>query len=367
MKVFFLADGNSAHTINWIKYLSASGVKIFLFSLTSFDISILGEIGFMTAGLNPGTNSSHTDISKIGYIKTIRKIKKALKEFKPDILHAHYATSYGFLGVLSHFRPFVLSVWGSDIYSFPRKSFIHKALLKFNLKHADAILSTSNAMATETRLYTDKEITVTPFGIDTEIFTSKNVISVFGKESIVIGTVKTIDRIYGIEYLIRAFILLKPKYNNLKLLLVGGYNKNDVYITFLKQLIKENDIIDDVVFTGKIPHNEISEYHNMLDIPVYVSLRESFGVSVLESQACQKAVVISNTGGLPETVQESITGFIVPPGDEKSTAEAIEILILDEKMRKQMGKNAREWVIGKYGKANVTKAMLNIYSSILLH
>lgn len=97
-------------------------------------------------------------------------------------------------------------------------------MLKYNLKKADKILSTSNVMAKETKLYTNKDIEVTPFGIDIEQFKPMVFESLFDKDDIVIGTVKSLEEVYGIEYLIRAFKIISDKYENLplKLLIVGG-------------------------------------------------------------------------------------------------------------------------------------------------
>ncbi len=75
---------------------------------------------------------------------------------------------------------------------------------------------------------------------------------------------------------------------------------------------------------------------------------ESFGVSVLESSACEKPVVVSKVGGLPEVVKDGITGIIVEPHNIQATAVAIEKLVLDVNLRKQFGKQGREMVKGKY-------------------
>ena len=93
-----------------------------------------------------------------------------LKTFKPQLLHANYATSYGLLGAMTGFHPFVLSVWGSDVFTFPKKSFAHKMLFKYNLNKADKILSTSRFMSQEISKYTSKKIEITPFGVDLEKF-----------------------------------------------------------------------------------------------------------------------------------------------------------------------------------------------------
>ena len=119
-----------------------------------------------------------------------------------DILHAHYASSYGLLGALANFHPFILSIWGADIFSFPKKSFLHRYIFNFNLRVADKILSTSQIMAKEIKKYTNKEIIVTPFGIDINTFKPGNKVDkIKGEFDFIIGTIKGLEEIYGIEYL----------------------------------------------------------------------------------------------------------------------------------------------------------------------
>src|SRR5690606_14490213 len=118
---------------------------------------------------------NENQLSKLNYLKAYRQVKRIIREFKPDILHAHYASSYGLIGALSSFHPFVLSVWGADIYNFPHISPLHNAIIRYNIRKADMILSTSKIMKTETMKYTPKEIVVTPFGIDIEKFYPKKV------------------------------------------------------------------------------------------------------------------------------------------------------------------------------------------------
>src|SRR5690606_14690363 len=116
------------------------------------------------------------------------------------ILHAHYATSYGLIGALSGFKPFVLSVWGADVYDFPRRSKLHKKLFQYNLKKADLILSTSEIMRNELKKYTAKEVLVTPFGVDTSVFCKKD-IAEKDNSVINIGTIKSLEEKYGIIYI----------------------------------------------------------------------------------------------------------------------------------------------------------------------
>ncbi len=236
-------------------------------------------------------------------------------------------------------------------------------MLMYNLKKADKILSTSHVMAKETNLYTDKNIEVTPFGIDTEQFKPMEVQSLFAKDDIVIGTIKTLEKIYGIEYLIKAFKILSDKHKELplKLLIVGG---GSLHVK-LKELAKSLNLEDKTIFTGEVPFNDTPNYHNMISVSVTVSNSESFGVSVLEAAACSKPVVVSNVGGLPEVVEDSISGFVVPSKNPKATALAIEKIILDPHLKNRLGQLGRKRVKRLYNLRDNINHMLSIYKSLI--
>ena len=217
-------------------------------------------------------------------------------------------------------------------------------------------------MGKETSKYTDKTIITTPFGINVETFKPQPKEE---NDEIVIGTIKALEKWYGIDYLMKAFAIVKHKYpeKNLKLLIVGGGSLLDEYKNLAKELI-----IDSVTeFTGFIPFSQITEYHQKLDIYVAVSIfnDESFGVAILEASACAKPVIVSRMGGLPEVVVNNKTGFVVPEKDEYSTAEAIEKLVLDKELRVAIGENGRNHVLDKYNFDDNVNDMINIYKKIL--
>ena len=201
-----------------------------------------------------------------------------------------------------------------------------------------------------------------PFGIDTQIFLPMEVKSIFAKDTLVIGTIKALETIYGIDVLIRAFKVISEKYNNvnLKLLLVGGGSKEDAF----KALVKESDLEKKVVFAGKIAYNFVPTYHNMIDIFVNVSRNESFGVAVLEASACGKPVVVSNIGGLKEVVVENETGFLIEPENIDQLVEVLEKLILNKKMCEEMGAKGRLFVKEKYEFALNLKATIDSYQQL---
>ncbi len=367
IKILFLSDINSAHTQKWALALADKGYLIRIFSLNknkSDWFKGIPNIEYTTSesGFDvPGKK----ELGKLEYLKALPELKRVIKSFQPDILHAHYATSYGLLGALSGFHPFVLSVWGSDVYEFPQTSFLHKSLLKRNLRKADYILSTSNIMAIETAKYTDKKIHITPFGVDLNVFKPMAVKHPFNEGDIVIGTIKALELKYGINYLIESFEILCKKHPELplKLLIVGKGSQE----TTLRKLCKEKGIEDNVKFTGWIKPEEVPLYHNMLDIFVALSVTdsESFGVAVIEASACSKPVVVSNVSGFEEVVENGITGIIVPRRDSVAAANAIEKIVLDKKLGTSFGEAGRKRVEKLYNWTSNLDDIMAIYNVVL--
>ena len=363
-KVLLLSDPDSVHTIRWANSLRASGIDMSVVGLSTYGedtIRKYSNVKVFGLGCNVRKDTGILDIS---YLRKLRRLKRLVGTINPDILHAHYASSYGFMGALLGWSAYIISVWGADVYEFPNRSLFHRAILKYSLGRADRVLSTSKCMAIETEKYTEKNISVTPFGVDMVVFKPKKNKGIFASNDIVIGTIKTLEEKYGVEYLIRAFsiLVLKHKLLPLKLLIVGEGRLEKK----LKNLVIELNLEEKVVFSGQIPHKKVPEYFNMLSVSVSVSVSnsESFGVAVIEASACEKPVVVSNVGGLPEVVEDGITGFVVKPKDPIDTANAIEKLILDKKLRDRMGREGKKRVSRFYNWNENVSQMAGIYHSL---
>lgn len=369
MRILILSDLDSPHTIKWVKSLAALNYSIGVLSIhqasniTHFSNSDNIKIynGIISSQLK---NKSEKNLNKLIYLKVFKNLKVVIDNFKPDIVHAHYSTSYGLLGALTGFHPYIISVWGTDVYGFPNRSFLHKSILKYNLSKADLILSTSSAMRNELNKYTSKKIVLTPFGIEINKFKPNNVKSIFDKDDFVIGIIKTLEKNYGIEYLIRAFKKIKDKFpsQSLKLMITGKGTQE----LSLRNLVNELSIKDHVVFTGYIDSEIIPIYDNMIDVAVFPSIEESFGVAVLEASACGKPVIVTNVGGLQEVVENGETGFIVEKENSDAIALALEKFIINPELRSEFGINGRNKVIKEYNWDDSVKRMVSIYKKILI-
>ncbi len=366
MRVLFLADSDSPHTVRWVKSLYKHQIEVGIFSIHIPKSDLYSDSpDIFISSLNASRElqtKKETNLGKLIYFNAVYKVKKLLKSFKPDIVHSHYASSYGLIGALSGFHPYVISVWGSDIYSFPNYSNFYGKILKYSLGKADKVLATSKVLLQETKKYYSKEIILTPFGIDTKKFSPDKTAGTLSNEGLVIGTIKTLEENYGVEYLIKAFHILKTKYpeKSLRLLIVGKGTQREK----LEKLVKDLGIENETTFTGFIPYDGIQEYQNMLDIFVAVSQEESFGVAVLEASACEKPVVVSNVGGLPEVVTDGETGFLVEKNNPAVIAEALEKLVLNPELRSKLGQNGRAKVLREYKWEESVRKMLSVYDDL---
>ncbi len=367
IKVLILSDPNSPHTVKWINALNKKGFSILLFGITNCEVdsySSLSNFRFESLGMTlTGEELSETKVSKIRYIKAVNMIKKIIKDFRPDVVHAHYATSFGLLGALSGFHPFIVSVWGSDIFEFPLKSIVHKNIIKYVFSKADKIFSTSKVMAGEIQKYTNKNIDITPFGINTGIFKPMDVISPFEKGDMIIGTVKNLRPIYGIDRLINIVHLIKTKWPEfpVKLLIVGGGPQENE----LKALVKKFNLDKHTIFTGGLDNQEVPKYYNMMSLAVFTSKSESFGVAALEASACGIPVVVSDVPGFRETVVDGKSGIIINAGDLSSVAKTIKNLLENQKQKNEMGGFGRKWVLENFEEEKMINNMIALYEHIL--
>jgi glycosyltransferase involved in cell wall biosynthesis len=248
-------------------------------------------------------------------------------------------------------------------------------LVEKNLEGADWVCSTSEAMAARTREIAPnlKRLSVIAFGVDSRRFASVDGLSSAaddGRREIVIGTVKTLRPVYGIDLLIRGFAACREKLAaedrdtaaRLRLRIVGGgWQRRD-----LERLAGQLGVADVTTFAGPVGHADVPKELRKLDIYVAASRAESFGVAVVEASSCGLPVVVSRVQGLPEVVVDGKTGFIVPPENVPAIAEALLLLVRQPGLRRRMGEAGRRFVRERYEFADNVSQMIEVYEQVAL-
>ena len=355
MKICYLADVNNYHTKKWCKYFVSKGHNVIVISLTKGNIEGCKCYSFEFENVKY-LNS----FQKLSYLTVVKKVKSILNREKPDLLHSHYASSYGFIGVLTGYKPFITSLWGTDVYSFPQKSIVHKYVLKKVLNTSDYLFSTSNCMAQEGNKYTSKKMLITPFGVDTQMFSPKPNKK---NDTLVIGINKSLEKIYGLDILLKSYAEFANKNTDiLSELRIAG--KGSQY-KYLRDLSSSLGIEEKVKFYGYLEENQMVEFLQNLDFAVFPSYYESFGVSALEAQACGVPVIVSDADGFMESTIPDKTSLVFEKGNVVQLNGLIQKLSCNEKLRIEMGNAGREFVLERFDLQLNFSNIEKIYDEIL--
>ncbi|MCP4049720.1 MAG: glycosyltransferase family 4 protein [bacterium] len=157
-------------------------------------------------------------------------------------------------------------------------------------------------------------------------------------KDVIFAVTGRIDEWKGHKYALKALARLK-KYD-VKLFILGSYHlvKNPDLKNEMEEIIKENDLEKQVIFTGHINDPlKIMQYFDVILAPSYY---EPFGLVATEAMSLGKPVIASNAGGFRESVDDGISGFLVPPEEVDGLADKMKFLLKNTDLRKSMGKSA---------------------------
>lgn len=362
LTVLLVGPASSIHLSRWANGLAAHGQQVHVASVHSpadqhYDPRV----------------SLHrlTPQGGIGYVAAAPALRALVRRLSPDLVNTHYATGYGtlaHLGLLGSSVPTLLSVWGSDVYDTPYESRAKGAMVRINLRAADLLGSTSHCMAAQVdRLTPGRQIEITPFGVDTELFSPTPEPSDHTGQPLVIGTVKSLYDKYGVDLLIRAFAGLvrqRPE-RELRLLVVGkGPQRPE-----LDALVSELGLDQLVTITDAVPHDQVPSLLHQMDIYAALSRldSESFGVAIVEASACGLPVVVSDAQGPAEVTLDGITGLIVPKLDVAAATAALATLVDDAELRQRMGTAGRSHAVAQYEWNHCVAHMIEVYRWLVAH
>jgi glycosyltransferase involved in cell wall biosynthesis len=165
----------------------------------------------------------------------------------------------------------------------------------------------------------------------------------------------------GIDYLLDALALLKQRPQP-RLLLIGA----GPHQASLQRRAAELGLGDRVTFAGPRPHAELPRYYAIADAFVVPSTdHETFSIAACEAMSCQRPVIGTRVGGLPEVVRDGETGYLAAPGDAAALAERIGALLGDPARRERMGAAGRAWTLEMFTWDRVIARMLACYQQAL--
>ena len=158
----------------------------------------------------------------------------------------------------------------------------------------------------------------------------------------VVGVVGDVVARKGHRYLFQALPRVLQEVPELKLVLLGRFNRSETYVRKLRQLQQQAPLLTKIKWLGL--RDNVQDFMSAFDLCVVPSVEEPLGLVAIEALAAGTAVVASNTGGLPEIVRNGENGLLVPPRDSNALADAIIALARDADLRERMGQRGRSMV-----------------------
>lgn len=241
---------------------------------------------------------------------------------------------------------------------------------KQSFKKADGFIAVSNyvKMHTEKYLsYNDKPIAYINNPIDTALFRPIQGQEV-ARRIVFAGTVCEKK---GVRQLIQAFPLVKKQFPQATLEIYGRdwfYPNGNSYMEMLKEkeLPQLGELAQDIHFHGSIDYDKIPLLYAQAEVCVFPSHVETQGLVAPEAMAMEKAVVFSMLGPGPETIEDGKTGLLCDPHNPIDIADKISWFFLNQEKKEAIEKNARAFVLKKYGLETIVQQNIHFYESVVI-
>jgi D-inositol-3-phosphate glycosyltransferase len=294
-----------------------------------------------------------------------------------DLVHAHYWLS-GVAGLR------LRDAWGAPLV----QMFHTLGRLKNTVAQSAAEIEPELRIAEESRIVADADrivaanvverahlvwyygadagrVEVIPCGVDTELFqpmsrsAAKDLLEL-GPEPLLLY-VGRLQPIKGLETLLEAMARLPAA----TLLIIGGDQDepDSGHGVRLRAHAAALGLDGRVRFLGAQPQRRLRLFYAAADATVMPSYYESFGMVALEAMACGSPVVASRVGGLTTTIQDGVTGHLVPEGDPAALAERLGGLLADPDARARLGREAARWA-AEHRWPCVAEAVCRMYSTL---
>jgi glycosyltransferase involved in cell wall biosynthesis len=300
------------------------------------DVSVLAPGDYRDFGLAYGGGIVHNLRRRpwLAPLLVLSMIRAARRAARPaDLVHAHWLAA-GLICVLAR-RSFVLTLHGSGSagrFADLELARRHPRLVGFVVRRAKVVICVSEALAAAARRCGAKDVRVVPNGVTVPPSIAPEA------EPAEILFAGRLSPEKGIRELVEAT-------EGLNLVVAGDGPLRD--------------LVPDAL--GFVPHDELVRLQSRAAVVVLPSHQEGLPVCLLEAMACGRPVVASAVGGIPDVVEDGVTGLLVEPGDVDGLRAALQRLLADPQLRRRLGRAARARVLERCSAEAATAATLRAY------
>ncbi|NES83002.1 MAG: glycosyltransferase family 4 protein [Moorea sp. SIO1G6] len=271
------------------------------------------------------------------------------------LVEDHYFSKYLFLTniIQRFFRKGKIIVLVHLFYGYDSKDgfwlrrFFYSIQEKSRLSFADLIITSSEYSKQEivSLGINPQSVYVLSPGLDREKFTISPKTEKDTTNKKVLCIANYISR-KGLLYLIEAFAQIKR--HDFTLHLVGNPKNNSVYYKKMLAFVEKQQMTDCVFFHNGADQENIKQLYSTADIFALPSLKETFGIVLIEAMHYGLPIITTNVSAMPELVQDGENGLLVPPANSQRLAQALSKLMANPELRQDMGQKGRERVNNSY-------------------
>ena len=312
----------------------------------------------------------------VSFAQVIREARALVIEETPDIVHANSIRA-GIVMAAATIGVRVPVIWHAhDVL--PRHPLSTLVRLVAAMSSRNRIVAVSNAVAKRFR-----GLVLQPFAKRVPIWVIHNAVDLekfhpdyesksetraalgLRDDQPVVGVVGQLTRRKGQLELIEAVAEVAREIPEARLLVIGEplFNRDEEYAEHLRQVAMSPGISDRVRFLGA--RSDVPQLMQAMDVLVLNSYEEAFALTVLEGLASGIAVLATKVGGTPEMITHDQNGWLVPPRDDASLAQALIDLLKDSDLRARLGQNARATAVARFSVARFRRDIEILYSQFI--
>lgn len=294
-------------------------------------------------------------------------VDSVYREFPFDVIHAHVALPHGFAAVMLKRRydvPVVITVHGQDLQVTVNRSGGCRKALRQAFSEADRVVTVSSKLMrlAETHFSLGDRLFVIGNGVNpADTSPVDDALASRYAGSRIILSVGHLIKSKGVDLNLRAISQLSKKHPDLRYLVIGDGPER----SSLKRLVRGLGIGNRVEFLGEMPHREVMMYMAIAEVFSLPSWLEGFGVVYIEAAMHGKPVIACQGEGIEDVFANGVSAMFVKPGDVESLAGAMDHLLENPRVAREMGRRAKDLVLGRYTWQGNAQRYVNVYRDVI--
>ncbi len=264
-------------------------------------------------------------------------LRKVVRAFQPDVIHAGPIQTAAFLTVLAGYASKLVSVsWGYDLLMDAPSSRWMRAVTRFTLRRSAAFVGdcrTIRDLAVSYGMNPERIVTF-PWGVDLEHFRPAPKPS---EETFTLLSTRGWASIYGVDVLARAFVRFARRHPEARLVMLGS----GPLAAGLRRTFLQGGVLEQVVFPGLARYADLPRFYRMADLYVSASHSDGSSISLLEAMACGLPALVSDIPGNREWVRPGENGWWFRDGSVEALDERLETAFAARARLPDMGRAAR--------------------------